>query len=140
MGALRLWISQMLLAAAILNELLSRLRDPLVIFGLSGQFIFMLRFVVQWFASERAGRSHVPVAFWWLSIAGGAVLLLYGILDRDPVIILGQALAMLIYVRNLMLIHRRAARLKRLLNQRRVSGDSPQTAATREPGSLVAAE
>lgn len=130
----------MLLAAAILNELLYRLRDPLVIFGLSGQFIFMLRFVVQWFASERAGRSHVPVAFWWLSIAGGLVLLLYGILDRDPVIILGQALAMLIYVRNLMLIHRRASRLKRLLDQRSVSGGSAPSAASREGRSLVATE
>lgn len=92
--------------------LVDRLLDPLVVFGLAGQFIFMLRFVVQWFVSERLGRSHVPVAFWYLSIGGGVMLLLYGLLDEDPVIVLGQTLGLLIYARNLVLIHRHSAYLR----------------------------
>lgn len=72
--------------------------------GLGGQCLFMLRFVVQWLASERARRSVVPIAFWWLSIGGAAVLLAYAIWRRDPVFILGQSLGFLIYGRNLWLI------------------------------------
>ncbi len=67
----------------------------------------MLRFVVQWIASERKKRSVVPVAFWWLSLAGGLSLLAYYIHRRDPVFVFGQGLGCAIYIRNLVLIHRR---------------------------------
>lgn len=87
-----------------------KLADPLVLFGLAGQLVFMLRFLVQWWASERRGRSYVPVAFWYFSVAGGIMLLIYGLRDRDPVIIVGQALGLAIYLRNLILIHTRYAR------------------------------
>lgn len=82
-----------------------------VAFGLAGQLLFMGRFLVQWLASERAGRSVMPVAFWWFSIGGAAILLAYAIYRADPVFILGQALGFFVYVRNLMLIakERRAA-------------------------------
>ncbi|MCX8507435.1 MAG: lipid-A-disaccharide synthase N-terminal domain-containing protein, partial [Rhodobacteraceae bacterium] len=60
----------------------------------------------QWLASERAGRSVVPVAFWYFSIFGGLVVLAYGIHKVDPVIILGQLPGVLIYSRNLWLIYR----------------------------------
>ncbi|MFC0283314.1 lipid-A-disaccharide synthase N-terminal domain-containing protein [Camelimonas abortus] len=78
--------------------------------GLFGQALFAMRFVVQWLASERAGRSVVPVAFWFFSIGGGVITLVYGLYRREPVIILGQALSVLIYVRNLMLIRRSGQR------------------------------
>lgn len=82
-----------------------------ILVGLGGQMLFMGRFLIQWIASERARRSVVPVAFWWLSIAGAAVLLAYAIWRADPVFILGQSLGFGIYARNLALIHaeRRAA-------------------------------
>ena len=73
-------------------------------FGIIAQLIFTARFLVQWIASERAGQSTVPVAFWILSIVGGMMTLVYGIQRREPVIIMGQVLAVFIYVRNLMLI------------------------------------
>ena len=76
-----------------------------VVIGLGGQLVFSARFLVQWAASERARRSVVPVAFWWLSIAGAAVLLAYAIHRRDPVFILGQSMGFAIYARNLWLIH-----------------------------------
>jgi lipid-A-disaccharide synthase-like uncharacterized protein len=72
--------------------------------GLGGQLMFMLRFVVQWIVSERARRSVIPVAFWWLSIAGAAILLAYAVHIRDPVFILGQSLGFIVYARNLWLI------------------------------------
>lgn len=72
--------------------------------GLLGQLMFTGRFIVQWLASEKAGRSVVPVAFWYFSILGGAIVLAYGIHKLDPVIILGQLPGVLIYSRNLWLI------------------------------------
>lgn len=92
--------------------LFERLTEPLVIFGFAGQLVFMLRFLVQWFASERRGRSYVPIAFWYISIAGGFMLFLYGLLDKDPVIMFGQLLGLIIYFRNLYLIYRRRARVQ----------------------------
>lgn len=77
-----------------------------IVFGLAGQLMFTARFLVQWIASERAGRSIVPLAFWYFSIGGGVILLAYAIYRGDPVFILGQSLGVVIYSRNLWLIHR----------------------------------
>ncbi|MDC3207075.1 lipid-A-disaccharide synthase N-terminal domain-containing protein, partial [Pelagibacteraceae bacterium] len=57
--------------------------------------------------SERKGESSIPIVFWYLSIAGGVGLLMYAIFRQDPVIITGQSFGILIYVRNLYLIHRK---------------------------------
>jgi len=75
-----------------------------VIFGLAGQLLFMGRFLVQWLASERAGRSVIPIAFWYLSISGGLMLFAYACYRADPVFILGQSVGVFIYARNLWLI------------------------------------
>jgi lipid-A-disaccharide synthase-like uncharacterized protein len=77
-------------------------------FGVLAQLVFGARFVVQWIASEKAERSVIPVGFWYLSIAGGLMTLVYGFVRRDIVIILGQALSIFIYARNLMLIAKEA--------------------------------
>ena len=74
--------------------------------GFLAQAIFSMRFLVQWIASERAGKSVVPLSFWFISIAGGAMLLSYAIYRLDPVFIVGQASGLLIYTRNLILIYR----------------------------------
>ena len=73
-------------------------------FGLIAQLSFAARFLVQWIASERAGKSVVPLAFWFFSISGGLMTLLYGLVKREPIIIFGQLLSNIIYVRNIMLI------------------------------------
>ncbi len=75
-----------------------------VVFGVFGQFLFMSRFLVQWIASERAKRSVIPIAFWYLSIAGALTLFAYAVHRGDPVFILGQSLGIFIYSRNLYLI------------------------------------
>ena len=65
---------------------------------------FTGRMLVQWFSSERSRRSIVPVSFWWMSLVGATMLLVYFIWRRDIVGILGQTTGWIIYVRNLALI------------------------------------
>lgn len=71
--------------------------------GLLGQGMFFSRFLVQWLASEKAGRSVFPMAFWYLSLSGGALLLAYAIWRQDPVFIIGQTTGAFIYLRNIRL-------------------------------------
>src|SRR3990172_4969991 len=69
------------------------------------QAVFFLRFLVQWIVSERRGESVIPVAFWYLSLLGSGLIFVYAIRRADPVFMLAQLLACVIYVRNLMLIY-----------------------------------
>jgi lipid-A-disaccharide synthase-like uncharacterized protein len=78
--------------------------DFWLVFGICAQLLFAARFLVQWITSERAGKSVIPFAFWIFSMGGGLMTLVYGIVKREPVIILGQGLSTIIYVRNIMLI------------------------------------
>jgi lipid-A-disaccharide synthase-like uncharacterized protein len=82
--------------------------DWWVAFGLLGQAIFGSRFVIQWLASEKRKESHIPIGFWYLSIAGCIITTIYAIHRRDVVFIIGQSAGLMIYVRNLVLIYRRA--------------------------------
>jgi lipid-A-disaccharide synthase-like uncharacterized protein len=88
------------------------LDNYLLIIGFLGQGLFSARFFVQWIASERKRKSVVPLAFWYFSIGGGALLLIYAIMKKDPVFILGQAGGLVVYVRNLYLIHKEGSRQK----------------------------
>lgn len=77
----------------------------LVIFGSAGQVIFTLRFIYQWYYSRRQGESQLPRGFWWISLFGSAVIVCYGLLRLDPVLILGQSVGFIAYIRNLMIGH-----------------------------------
>lgn len=77
-----------------------------LVLGFTAQLLFSMRFLVQWIASERARRSIVPEAFWYFSLAGGAMLFAYAIYRLDPVFMLGQGMGLLIYARNLHFILR----------------------------------
>lgn len=77
-----------------------------ILTGYIAQGMFAMRFVVQWIASERAGKSVVPTAFWVFSIGGGLMLLGYAIYRRDPVFIIGQAFGVFVYLRNLQFVIR----------------------------------
>ena len=78
-----------------------------IAFGFAGQLLFSLRFLVQWVASEKKKESHIPIAFWYLSLCGSLILLTYAIQRRDPVFIVGQSTGFIVYIRNLMLIYRK---------------------------------
>lgn len=78
-----------------------------IIIGFIGQSLFFMRFFVQWIASERAGASIIPHAFWYFSLGGGITLFAYALYRQDPVFILGQSTGLFIYARNLYLIRRK---------------------------------
>ena len=80
-----------------------------LVIGFVGQILFAMRFLVQWFMSERRGRSIIPLAFWYFSIVGGATLFAYAIHREDPVFIVGQGGGLFIYFRNLQLVYRERA-------------------------------
>jgi len=96
--------------------------DWWVALGFLAQFFFTMRFAVQWIASERAGRSIIPMAFWLFSIGGGLLLLIYALYRKDPVFIVGQAFGVLVYLRNIQFV----------LRER-----DPSAAKTRAPGRNV---
>lgn len=75
--------------------------DAWVILGFVAQAFFTMRFLVQWIASEKARESVVPVSFWFFSIGGGILLLVYALYRKDPVFIAGQAFGLFVYARNL---------------------------------------
>ena len=75
--------------------------DWWVVLGFVAQGLFTMRFIVQWIASERAGHSVIPTAFWFLSIGGGLLLLIYALYRKDAVFIAGQAFGTFVYLRNL---------------------------------------
>jgi lipid-A-disaccharide synthase-like uncharacterized protein len=74
--------------------------------GFLGQGLFFGRWVIQWIASEKKAESQVPIAFWYMSLIGGLITLVYAIYRKDPVFIAGQSIGSLVYIRNLMLIAR----------------------------------
>ena len=78
----------------------------MILVGFGGQGLFAARFLIQWIKSENAKKSVIPIAFWYFSITGGFVLLTYAIWRKDPVIIAGQSVGILIYARNLYFIHK----------------------------------
>ena len=81
-----------------------------VTLGIIGQTAFFMRFLVQWIASEKRGESFIPIYFWYLSLSGGLILLIYAIHIGDPVFSLGQSCGLIVYIRNLMLIYKNSTR------------------------------
>ncbi len=88
--------------------MLTMTRTSLWVFsaGILGQLLFSARIIVQWFQSERAGKSLSPVLFWQLSLLGSIVFFVYGVLRRDFAIVVGQLVVYFIYIRNLHLKER----------------------------------
>ena len=94
------------LKSAVMEQII---KDPVwATIALVGQVIFGGRFILQWIVSEYKKMSHVPVAFWFMSLAGSLLLLMYSIHIKNPIFMLGFSLNTLIYVRNLHLIYKHA--------------------------------
>lgn len=89
---------------SILEKYADKIFNPWVIIGFLGQILFFGRFVVQWIASEKQKQSVIPVAFWYFSLGGGVLILIYSISIGDIVFTAGSSLNLIIYVRNLVLI------------------------------------
>lgn len=90
--------------SAIMEQIVD---DPVwATIALFGQAVFGGRFVLQWIVSEYKKRSHVPTAFWYISLAGSLILLSYSVHIKNPVFMFGFSLNTLIYLRNLHLIYK----------------------------------
>lgn len=85
---------------------MSKTEIGILVLGFAGQTLFFMRFFVQWLYSEKHRRSLIPTAFWYFSIGGSSLLLIYAIIRKDIVFIVGQSTGFLIYTRNLYLIAR----------------------------------
>jgi len=99
----------------------------ILILGFTGQSMFFMRFFVQWLYSEKHKRSLIPTAFWYFSLGGSSLLLIYAIIRRDPVFMVGQSTGFIIYIRNLRLIAR----------ERREKEDSLQETSSTDPTDKV---
>lgn len=88
----------------MLDKFLIKLTDPWLLVGLIGQGLFFSRFIVQWIASEKAGKSVMPTIFWYLSISGSLLLLAYSYHISDPIFLVASFLNIFIYIRNIILI------------------------------------
>ncbi len=104
-------------------------RDPWLWFGFGAQGLFFARFLWQWIVSEKRGHSTIPIAFWYLSLAGGVGTFIYAWYRRELVFMAGQVVACAIYLRNLTLIYgqarrRRLAGLPRVKLRSEVSGEN----------------
>jgi lipid-A-disaccharide synthase-like uncharacterized protein len=85
-------------------DAMTKTETAILVLGFSGQALFFMRFFVQWLWSEKLHRSVIPISFWYFSIAGSSLLLIYAIIRRDIVFIVGQSTGFLIYLRNLYFI------------------------------------
>lgn len=96
--------------------------------GLGGQACFFGRMFIQWVLSEKQRASVIPPLFWWLSFFGGVALFTYFVWRKDVVGVLGQSTGIVIYARNLRLIHKHNRRTRSA--QQAVA---PQTTGNSQP-------
>lgn len=95
-------------SAEIIEKLFRNEDIPLwlVIYGCSGQILFTLRFIYQWYYSRRVGESELPAGFWIISLTGSLLIVSYALIRRDPVLIIGQSFGLVAYIRNLCILHK----------------------------------
>jgi len=93
-------------------EFLDQFKEPIHILGWVAQGVFFTRFVIQWIASEKRKESVIPIGFWWCSISGGVLMLIYAFLIASPPIVIAQLFGLVVYARNLHFVYR-ARRIER---------------------------
>lgn len=95
--------------------------------GFGAQLAFSARFLIQWFVSEKKKQSTVPEIFWWISLLGGAGLFAYFAWRQDPVGVLGQSSGLVIYARNIRLIHKQRRREAAAAPESQAAGPAPES-------------
>ena len=71
--------------------------------GVIGQLLLNFRFLYQLYYSERLKKSILPAGFWWISLSGSALMVVYAVYRRDPVLLVAQGMAIIPYLRNIVL-------------------------------------
>lgn len=78
----------------------------MIVMGTVGQLVFTVRFIYQFLYSRKRNESLLPVGFWIIGIVGGTILVAYGAIRHDWVLLVGQAFGLVTYIRNLMIWNR----------------------------------
>ena len=93
---------------AFISQFLQNEKVPLwlLVYGSLGQIVFTLRFVYQWIYSRKRHESMLPLGFWLISLSGSAIIVSYAIVRHDPVLILGQSTGLVVYLRNIWILHK----------------------------------
>ena len=76
----------------------------LLFLGIFGQILFTLRFIYQWIYSEKCKSSVLPMGFWIISLGGSILIFIYAIIRKDPVLLAGHAMGLVIYSRNIIIL------------------------------------
>jgi len=74
--------------------------------GFAGQAVFGVRFLIQWIRSEQEGHSVIPITFWYCSLVGGLISFAYAVHMQAWPLVMGQAIPLPIYARNIWMIMR----------------------------------
>tara|TARA_R100000935_G_scaffold58210_2_gene94412 strand:- start:934 stop:1557 length:624 start_codon:yes stop_codon:yes gene_type:complete len=100
-GSYLIFISKLDLNYLVSSE---NIASWLIWFGILGQVVFNTRFFYQWLYSEKKKESTLPFGFWVLSLAGALLILTYGLLRNDPVLIASHCFGGIVYIRNIFLL------------------------------------
>jgi lipid-A-disaccharide synthase-like uncharacterized protein len=76
---------------------------PLVIFGIAGQLLLNCRYLYQWYFSEKAHESILPLGFWVISAVASIFVVMYSIYKSEPVLLVAQSLGLIVYGRNIII-------------------------------------
>lgn len=77
--------------------------------GITGQLLLNCRYLYQWYFSEKANESVLPLGFWVISLAASVMVVIYSIARQEPVLLVAQTLGIVVYVRNIIIYLRRSA-------------------------------
>lgn len=72
-----------------------------LIAGGVGQLLLNFRYLYQWYFSEKAQQSLLPLGFWIISAAASLMVVYYGIMHNEPVLLVAQSMGFVVYLRNI---------------------------------------
>jgi len=78
----------------------------LLFLGIFAQILFTFRFIYQWIYSEKRKSSILPMGFWIISLVGSALIFIYAIIRKDPVLLAGNAMGLVVYSRNIIILRK----------------------------------
>ena len=71
--------------------------------GITGQLLLNCRYLFQWYFSEKANESVLPLGFWVISLAASVMVVVYSVARQEPVLLIAQTLGIAVYLRNIII-------------------------------------
>jgi len=72
-----------------------------LLIGGAGQLLLNFRYLYQWYFSEKAQRSLLPLGFWIISAIASMMVVYYGVMHNEPVLLVAQGMGFVVYLRNI---------------------------------------